>query len=189
MWITRMAEAQADCFNKRNLNYMCEMSPYRRSWTLENGICWFGGSYDDSRYPPWNVIDRFNLTMEEICVYLFRCLASANFEKDCPCHQFNCTQIIIDICSKEIIYPPPGLIDRNVFLVYKLREYQRNNNFHFFRLNGGIKCREYFSKVKGYVSRPISFIVISNPHILKGALLLKRSHADYSRLFINFTTR
>jgi hypothetical protein len=29
-----------DCFNKRNLNYMCEVSSHRRAWTLESGLCW-----------------------------------------------------------------------------------------------------------------------------------------------------
>jgi hypothetical protein len=44
-WITRMVfqrfvPAQNDCFNKRNLNFMCEVSEHRRAWTLPNGLCW-----------------------------------------------------------------------------------------------------------------------------------------------------
>ncbi|CAF4506068.1 unnamed protein product [Rotaria socialis] len=55
-WETRVAfqrvvEAREDCFNKRNLNYMCAVSPRRSAWTLESGLCCPDKDYDDLRYP------------------------------------------------------------------------------------------------------------------------------------------
>jgi hypothetical protein len=71
-WTTRMAfqrfvQAENDCSNKRNLNYMCEVSPHQPAWTLESGLCWPDKDYDDPRYPPWNMIHASSLTDKEKC--------------------------------------------------------------------------------------------------------------------------
>ncbi|CAF3686684.1 unnamed protein product [Rotaria socialis] len=100
-WETRMAfqrlgKAQKDCFNKRNINYMCELSQHRPTWTNENGLCWPDKNYDDPRYPPWNMIKASNLTIDEICQYLFRCALTKGFEHDCPCNHQNCTLMMVN---------------------------------------------------------------------------------------------
>jgi hypothetical protein len=71
-WETRVAferliKVDNDCFNKRNLNYMCEVSPHQPAWTLESGLCWPDKDFDDPRYPPWNKINASNLIDEEKC--------------------------------------------------------------------------------------------------------------------------
>ncbi len=76
-WIVRMAfqrfnEVKKDCFNKRNLNYMCEFSRDRPSWTLHNGLCWPDKDYDDPRYPSWNAsnltfIEKFFISFDVVC--------------------------------------------------------------------------------------------------------------------------
>jgi hypothetical protein len=164
-WYTRMAfqriiKAEKDCFSKRNLNHMCEMSPHRRSWTLENGLCWPDADYDDPRYSHWNITQLSNLTSDQRCGYLFRCLASDNFEHHCPCHHLNCKQIIIDHCPQRISYPPAGLITPNIQIVYSSRDYERNTNFDFFLLGGGLRCPGYFSQMTEYVPYPISLAVL-----------------------------
>ena len=172
-WVSRMAfqrliMAGNDCFSKRNLNYMCEVSPHQRAWTLENGLCWPDRNYDDRRYLPWNITDLLNLSNQEKCDYLFRCMMSDNFEHDCPCHHLNCTQIMINICTENdqwIFYPPPGLITANVIIGYKYREYKGNTSFQFFGLGGGLKCRGFFSQTKGYLPYQISLLLIASPHI------------------------
>jgi hypothetical protein len=98
MAFQRFREARDDCFNKRNLNYMCEVSPYRLAWTLEDGLCWPDEGYDDPRYPPWDIIYQSNLTNHIKCEYLFRYALSKGFEYDCPCNHQNCTQMMIDVC-------------------------------------------------------------------------------------------
>ena len=56
-WVTRMAfqtfvPAEDDCFNKRNLNYMCETKSTSTCLdTSESGLCWPDKDYDDLRYP------------------------------------------------------------------------------------------------------------------------------------------
>ncbi|CAF4163454.1 unnamed protein product, partial [Rotaria magnacalcarata] len=61
-WLARMAIQRLvaplnDCFNKRNLNYMCEASVNKSAWTQEDGLCNPDRGYDDPRYPPWHLIN------------------------------------------------------------------------------------------------------------------------------------
>jgi hypothetical protein len=149
-WITRMAfqrfvPAKNDCFNKRNLNYMCEVSPHRRSWTLESGLCSPDEDYDDPQYLPWNMINASNLTNDEKCQYLLRCILSDGFEHDCPCNRLNCTQLMIDICSGNYMYqyPPQGLINPNVFFFYSALTSIENPSINVALLGGNLKCRGY----------------------------------------------
>jgi hypothetical protein len=193
-WTTRMAfqrfvKAADDCFTKRNLNYKCEVSPHRRAWTLENGLCWSEEDYDDPRYPPWNITNLSNLTNEEKCEYLFRCLLSDNFEHDCPCYHQNCTQIMMKICPRSnypfIVYPPPGLINTNVCIYYNYDEYKRNKNFEIFELQNGLKCLGYLAQVKVPIplgSNPI-FVTIS----FSNQLLCTTEFSDYINK--NFSSR
>ncbi|CAF4939346.1 unnamed protein product [Rotaria sp. Silwood1] len=144
-WHTRLAFqryglAEDDCFTKRNLNYMCEAGPHRSTWTLDNGLCWPDPNYDDYRYPSRNMTD------EEICQYLFRCLLSNGFEYDCPCNRLNCTSMLIDICPRDdrlILYPPEGLINSNVLFFYNLSESTDNPNFQIFALHRNQRCRGF----------------------------------------------
>ena len=155
-WATRMAfqrlqKAADDCFNKRNLNHMCEVSPHRPAWTLESGLCWPDKGYNDPRYPPWNMINALNLTNDEKCKYLFRCGLSKGFEHDCPCNHQDCTQMMMDVCptpDRLILYPPAGLINSNVFIMCNFTHSLENPNFQLLLLSGGLKCRGYFFQVK-----------------------------------------
>jgi hypothetical protein len=62
MAFQRLVKAGKDCFNKRNLNYMCEVGSHQLAWTLESGLCWPDKGYDDPRYPPWNMINTSKLS-------------------------------------------------------------------------------------------------------------------------------
>ena len=143
-WQNRMAFRWLDktpehCFNKRNINYMCEVSRNPISWTLANGLCWPDIGYDDVRYPPWHMIDRFNMTNEQKCDYLFRCTLSNGFERDCPCNQQNCSQVMMDnlcsIPSFTVRYPLPNLISSNYFIWYNYSQFMRSQLPSYFYLN------------------------------------------------------
>ncbi len=168
MAFQRLAIAENDCFNKRNLNYMCEVSPHQPAWTLESGLCWPDKDYDDPRYPPWNTINPSKLTDDEKCQYLFRCVLSKGFEHDCPCNHRNCTQMMMNVCQKSdhlILYPPKGIINPNFFVMYNYSHSMENPSFQFFLLFGDQKCRGYFFQAKSSIPLPISFALISNPLI------------------------
>jgi hypothetical protein len=169
MAFQRLVEAGNDCFSKRNLNYMCEISRSQSAWTLENGLCWPDKDYDDLRYPQWNIINLSNLTNQEKCQYLFRCLLSNNFEHDCPCNHLNCTKMILNVCPNPdqlIVYPPDGLINANILIFYNYSTYERNINSYSFFLHHSLKCRGYLGQMKSdlemekIVSRAM---IITNP--------------------------
>ncbi|CAF1627030.1 unnamed protein product [Adineta ricciae] len=86
-----------------------------------------------------------NLTNDEICQYLFRCALSDGFEYDCPCNKQNCTEMMINTCKYSeylISYPPKGLINSNIIILYKYDHSLDNPSFRSF-LTGNIKCRGY----------------------------------------------
>jgi hypothetical protein len=146
-WVTRMAFQRLyptadDCFNKRNLNYMCEVSPHRFTWTSESGLCWPDEGHDDNRYPSWSKIQSSNLTKNQICEYLFRCILSNNFERDCPCGHINCINQMKKVCPLQglILYPSEGLINPNVFVYYEYTKSRGNQHFYDLMLSGSIKC-------------------------------------------------
>ncbi|CAF0803116.1 unnamed protein product [Adineta steineri] len=149
-WITRMAfqqifPAKNDCFNKRNLNYMCEVSPHRRAWTLENGLCSPDEGYDDPRYPPSNMINGSTLAHVDKCQYLLRCALSDGFEHDCPCNLLNCTQMMSSVCPNNtfLFYPPPGLINPNILFYYNYNRSGENVAVGGFMFQGSQRCRGY----------------------------------------------
>ena len=148
----RFVKADNDCFTKRNLNYMCEISQHEYAWTLENGLCCVDRGYDDPRYPPWNMIHASKLSDDEICEYLFRCALSDGFEHDCPCNDRNCTQMMMSVCSSFddhlIVYPPEGLINANIFITYNYTHSMENPIFQEFLLFGGYKCQGFFFQAK-----------------------------------------
>ncbi|CAF1254201.1 unnamed protein product [Adineta steineri] len=91
LWRSRMAfqrtiTVDRDCFNKRNLNYMCEVGKHKNSWTLANGLCWPDKDYEDPQYLSTDMIESANLTDEKQCEYLVRCLLSDGLERNCPCN-------------------------------------------------------------------------------------------------------
>ncbi|UJR12875.1 hypothetical protein I4U23_017049 [Adineta vaga] len=174
-WETRMAfqrfsKVQNDCFNKRNLNYMCEVSQRRTAWTLESGLCLPDKDYDDLRYPPWNMINTSKLSDEEKCEYLFRCVLSKGFEHDCPCNHLNCLQIMRSLCPYShniIFYPPDGLIDPNIFFIYNYSQSMENPAPHAFLLSGGLRCRGYFYEAIFPLELLINFHLIRYPSLNK----------------------
>ena len=189
-WQTRMAfqrlvKPESDCFNKRNLNYMCEVSPHQPAWTLESGLCWPDKDYDDPRYPPWNMIYASKLTDEEKCEYLIRCALSKGFEHDCPCNHRNCTEMMMNVCSRPnhlILYPPEGLINQNVLIMYNYTHSMENPNFQFFLLSGGLKCRGYFFQAEFPIPLSIGLALIISPlinHVLCTIVDSSYGYRDY----------
>jgi hypothetical protein len=184
-WFTRMAfqrmgKAVSDCFTKRNLNYMCEVSPHQVAWTLESGLCWPDEDYDDPRYPPWNIIDTSELSNDEKCLYLFRCAWSKGFEHDCPCNHRNCTEMLMNVCRKPdhlIFYPPQGLIDPNLLFAYDYRQPMENPQFKFVGLHGNLRCQGFFGQVESLISLPVHFDMI-NTAILNH--LICNTYRDFS---------
>ena len=172
-WSIRMAfqqfrETNYDCFNSRNLNYMCEVSPHRTSWTLESGLCWPDEDYDDPRYPPWNMINESNLTQEDKCEYLFRCALSKGFEHDCPCNHLNCTQMMMNVCSTPdhlIIYPREGLLNSNIYVMYNYSHSMEDPTPQFMVFSGGIKCRGFYFQMKDISVAPIDINLINYPNL------------------------
>ncbi|CAF1172971.1 unnamed protein product [Adineta ricciae] len=177
LWGARMAFQRfnipfGECFTKRNLNYMCEVSPYRPAWTLESGLCWPDENYDDLRYPPWDMMNTSNLTEADKCQYLFRCLLSEGVERDCPCRLQRCVQMMMDLCSKPsrvIFYPPPGLINSNVFVAYDYTKFLSNQNFHFFGVYGSLKCRGFFFRTHRFHPLDTSLLIIMQ-HLINHGL-------------------
>ncbi|CAF1139291.1 unnamed protein product [Adineta steineri] len=190
-WETRMAfqreyPALKDCFNKRNLNYMCETSPRQPTWTLENGLCWPDKGYDDLRYPPWNMIHVSNLTLSQKCEYLFRCILSKGFEHDCPCNARNCTQILVNSClypNDLLVYPPPGLINSNILIIHTNRQSMEKPTFDSFLLYGNLKCRGFFFHAggdafnEGYVIELITAPILN--HLLCKIMDPQNIYRDY----------
>ena len=159
-WQTRLAfqrllPADDDCFTKRNLNYMCEASRRRSAWTLESGLCCPDRGYDDPRYLPWNTSNSSQLTEDEKCQYLFRCVLSDGFEHDCPCNRLNCTQMMMTVCLSTdhlVLYPPKGLINENVFFFYDYSQSMENPTI--VALGQSLKCRGYhFTTERHFTTR------------------------------------
>ena len=190
-WRTRMAFQrfaipEKDCFNKRNINHMCEVSLDRAAWTLESGLCLPDKDYDDSRYPPWNIINTTNLNNYDKCQYLLRCLLSKGFEHDCPCNHQNCTQMMINVCQslgRFIPYPLLGLINSNHVFLYNYNDSMGNLSPKFVHLHGGVRCRGYFFQLTGPIVDTSNDNVIYMPfanHILCTSNANPYGSIDYS---------
>ncbi|CAF1557947.1 unnamed protein product [Rotaria magnacalcarata] len=185
MAFQRMAKPANDCFNKRNLNYMCEASVNNTAWTQEDGLCNPDRGYNDSRYPPWNSIHLTNLTDDEKCEYLFRCGWSKGFESDCPCNHLNCSRIMIHVCpdvDRLVVYPPQGLINQNILIFYDYTHLLENPNFQFFTLFGNIKCRSYLFRVKEHIPLPMQMGLVTTP-MITNVLCMERFVANGDRDF------
>ena len=162
-WITRMAfqrfaPAKEDCYTKRNLNYMCEVSPHQRAWTLLNGLCWSGDCFDDLTYPSWNMLNNSNVTSDEKCQYLLRCALSDGLERDCPCNRLNCSQIMSNVCRDNslLLYPQAGLISPNILFYYELGRSDNIWNVSGMIPRGTQRCRGYQATVNNYMRRSFS---------------------------------
>ncbi|CAF3701968.1 unnamed protein product [Rotaria sp. Silwood1] len=189
-WITRMAfqrfvKANNDCFSKRNLNYMCEVSLHRPAWTLENGLCWPDKDYDDPRYPPWDMIHVSKLSDDAKFRYLFRCILSKGFEHDCPCNHQNCTQIMMSLCPQSncfIIYPSEGLINANFIFFYNYTHSMEHPTVQFFLFSGGVQCRGYFFQTKQYIPLMMNFAPFSTSHLNHVLCQIENSNMRYRDL-------
>ena len=187
-WPTRVAfqrfiRADKDCFNKRNLNYMCEASPHQRAWTLESGLCWPEEGYDDPRYPSWDMMNSSNLTDGEKCQYLFRCVLSQGYERDCPCDHHNCTEMMTHECpSKEfVLYPSQGLISPNLFYYYRYNQSMENPSFDVFKIGGNLKCHGYYATSEEISPVPqLDFWMVDRPHINRILCILNNFEDDLS---------
>ena len=171
MAFQRKLESGKDCFNKRNLNHMCEVSPHQSAWTLESGLCWPDEDYDDPRYPPWHMMNESRLTDGEKCQYLFRCVWSKGFERDCPCNHQNCTRMMMNVCNDVedlIVYPSYGLINPNLFIIYNYTHPMENPDVQFFQLFGTIKCRGYLFEAIKVFTLEMNILLFALPFINRG---------------------
>ena len=110
-----------------------------------------------------------NLSDEEKCQYLFRCLLSDNFERDCPCNDLNCKELMRHLCSNPnqlIVYPPIGLINANIIIYHNYSRYEKNSDYYSFFLHRTLKCRGYLGRIKDHLEVQIPLnrqIIIGNP--------------------------
>ncbi|CAF0860654.1 unnamed protein product [Adineta steineri] len=120
-WLLRIAigltysDISPDCYNKRHLNYMCEVSIPTRAWTLESGLCWIDRPYNDSRYPPWNIINSSRLSNDEI--------------------------FVMNVCSSNdslVRFPPTGLINPNLSFYYDYRQLSTDRNVKIMEYGGSL---------------------------------------------------
>lgn len=156
LWTTRMAfqrfiKAGKDCYTKRNLNYMCEVSLDQPAWTLANGLCW-----PDA----------------EICEYLAKCDFSDGFEKDCSCVSQNCSQLMMDFCrsltpTEFIRYPSDGLINPNLVFFHSFTGPLNDSQFIMFAFGGSIRCRGYQLITDTYIAFYFNPFIISDPYYSK----------------------
>lgn len=185
-WRTRMTfqRSQArddDCFNKRNLNYMCEANPYRHAWTQESGLCWPDAGYNDLRYPSWDLINSSTLTNDEKCQYLFRCVLSGRFERDCPCDGYNCTRMMMSVCPGRdslVVYPQPGLISGNILFHYNYSRSMVIPKVDVMKLGGNLKCRGYHLTAGWSTELPIEY-GLAYPGIYNILCNFKDPHVGY----------
>jgi hypothetical protein len=194
-WRYRMAFHQEDsveihCFNKRNINYMCEVNGEQRAWTRENGLCEVDEDYDDHRYPSWSKIRSANLSKSQICQYLFRCILSNNFEHDCPCNYIKCIREMRKVCSLEyyVIYPPEGLINANIFVYYEYTKSYQNYHVYDATISGSVKCRGYRYTHEQYwwdmnVLHPLFYGQSNSHHELCKLAEEKQGYTDFNSYF------
>ncbi|UJR34620.1 hypothetical protein I4U23_027397 [Adineta vaga] len=172
-WSDRMAFQRSkqrfvECFNKRNLNYMCEVSLRQPAWTLQNGLCWPDPSHNDLRYPPWNQMNFTRLTSNEKCEYLLRCFLSNGFERDCSCNNQNCSLMMRNECPRSdrlVLYPPIGLIDANMAFFYSFTRSITDLTVELVALGGNLKCRGCHLITENYFSISYSYVIVMYPRI------------------------
>ncbi|UJR07518.1 hypothetical protein I4U23_011807 [Adineta vaga] len=165
-WITRMSFPaiilpENNCFNKRNLNHMCEINPHQPTWTLSNGLCIPDKDYDDFLFPSWNRINSSDLNNDEICTYLLRCALSDGLERDCPCNRSRCVYFMANICSNNsvFIYPKSPLINPNVLFYFKY-DFYKNLIIDGILLIGTKQCHKHLVTIKEYTIVPYSLATI-----------------------------
>ncbi len=168
MAFQRFVPAQDDCFNKRNLNHMCEVSPHRRAWTLPNGLCWPDEGDKNFQFFPSNAIAWSNLTDIDKCRYLLRCFLSDGLSPDCPCNLANCSKMMMDICPSNslILYPSSGLINPNVLFYYKYDGPDHSPTIGGLILRGSQRCRGYQLTLNEPISMRFSIYTLMSNNIL-----------------------
>jgi hypothetical protein len=185
-WFFRMAFQRSlpsmydGCFNKRHVNYMCEITPNRRAWTGESGLCWPDEGYNDTRYPPWEMINSSKLSDKEKCEYLFRCVLSDNFEVDCPCQIHNCTQMMMNICPLDdylVLYPPEGLINPNLAFYYNYSQLTDISDVDIMTFGGNLKCRGFHFTSHVDITEVFSLKRALNPRVYH--LLCDSDYSNY----------
>ena len=134
------------CDNLRHMNYMCELSPWERAWTMPNGSCWlFENDFDDPRLSMSNAL----LSDDEKCLYLIRCALSDGFERDCQCDRLNCSTLMASVCQRGIVYlyPQGRLIRPYIYTYYVATSDYQDKIPQLMDVSGHIRCRGYH----GYV--------------------------------------
>ena len=155
-WQDRMAlqttfPDRKECFNLRNLYYMCELwrpSPSSllwwssNLWTAGNGMCQSEG-WDDYSFDMHQ-----DMSDTDRCTYVIRCALSDGVEVDCPCDRKNCSEVLKTVCDEKMLYqyPPKGaLLAPHIFTFYNWT--QRSNwvdpTPDEWQLDGTIKCRGF----------------------------------------------
>ena len=136
----RLVPADLDCYNLRNLYFMCELSTTQgaKLWTQTNGMCTHNLSYADGHL---NLNATCNQSNETVCIYLIRCSLSMNL--NCPCNASTCGPLMNVYCEEDryYAYPNGSLIRPYLLTTYDWKNL--NPVPHALLINGSIRCRGY----------------------------------------------
>jgi hypothetical protein len=133
----KLVPEDRDCYNLRNLYFMCEVSTTQILWTQMNNMCTNNLSYDGGEH---NMVIDSDESQIEICIYLIRCSLSEN--SHCPCNELNCSLLMNDYCDdRPYMYPVGPLIRPYFYTFYYWQNISPTPNL--FLIHGSIKCRGY----------------------------------------------
>lgn len=150
------------CQNLRNFNHMCELNTITDMWTLSTGLCWvfINHRYDDPRLSMNNP----DLSDEEKCIYLIRCILSNGFELDCPCNRLNCSNLMSNVCQTNdyYAYPKGHLIRPYVHTYFKWTNDFKDQIPHKISVFGNIRCRGF----NGHYNISQNFLLIPSIELI-----------------------
>ena len=127
--------SDSTCVSKRDQSFMCETHSIIRQWTMRNGRCFGNSQYEESQTA--------NLTEEQQCEYLLKCLLSRGQEKNYPCRSSSeCVEQLDGVCPSSLIQYPRGAVGTpfTSFLFNRQRHWT-NNRPDFILINGTVRCR------------------------------------------------
>jgi hypothetical protein len=76
--------------------------------------------------------------------------------------------MMMNVCERLdrlVPYPPEGLINPNIFIIYNYTHSMENPSFQLFALSGSLKCRGYFFQAQLFSTMTIRSAVIYSPLI------------------------
>jgi hypothetical protein len=99
--------------------------------------------------------------------------------------------MMLNVCPRPdrlILYPPEGLINANVFIMYNYTHSMENPTFQFFWLLGGLKCRGYFFRAELAVPVPTNIGMLNTHRIYHRLCAInnpKYGYRDFSSPYKN----